>query len=345
MKSNKDKVTNKDKVKGLLKQLEAGVKDVFSSEKYMKYLKVMSKFHNYSLNNTLLILMQKPDATLVAGYKAWQTKFKRYVNKGEKGIQILAPATYKTVVEMEKIDPETQQPVIGEDGNPVIEKVEVTKPYFKPVYVFDISQTSGEPLPEITTRLTGDVENYGTLFESLKQVSPFPIKFEAIQGKTNGYCDPVNKRIAIKNGMSQAQTIKTCIHEIAHAKLHGIKDDNTIQERKDRHTEEVEAESIAYVVCSYLGLDTSDYSFGYVAGWSKDRELPELKKSLNTIQKASSKLIQDIENKFKELSKEKSHGESGERLSIKARIAMAEEKQKNINMERKQNATRESIQR
>lgn len=285
-----------DKTKELLEKLEKGIQDLYSSEKYSAYLETLSKFYNYSFNNTLLIALQKPSATYVAGFNSWKNNFKRYVNKGEKGIQILAPAPYKTSIEMEKIDPKTKKPVLGADGKPVTEMVEVIKPYFKTVYVFDVSQTSGEPLPTIATELKANVENFNQFYKSLEMVSPFPMEKENITSGAKGYCDPENKRIAINEGMSEAQTIKTAVHEISHSILHAIDGD-----KKDKRTREVEAESIAFVVSNHFGIDTSDYSFGYIAGWSSGKELKELKNSLDTIQKTANELITSIEAAYQEL--------------------------------------------
>lgn len=293
----------KDKLKEITDKLEQGIKELFESERYKTYLTVMSRFHSYSYRNSLLILMQKPDATYIAGFNAWKNHFKRHVNKGEKGIQILAPAPYKVKVKMQKLDPETQKPILDNNGNPVIEEVEVVKPFFKPVYVFDISQTSGEPLPELVTELKGNVEHYDAFLESLKKISPFPIEFEDIKGTAKGYCDPVNKKIVIKKGMSEIQTIKTAIHEITHADLHS-EPHLLLEEKKDRKTKEVEAESVAFAVCSHFGIDTSDYSFAYVASWSSTKELQELKNSLDTIQKQAAELINKIDSNFKELLKD-----------------------------------------
>ncbi|EKC47269.1 LtrC-like protein, partial [human gut metagenome] len=275
-----------DKLKEITDRLEQGIMELFDSDRYKEYLRVMSKFHNYSFNNTLLIAMQKPDASLVAGFQSWKNNFKRNVVKGEKGIKILAPSPFKIKQEMEKIDPATQKPVIGADGKPVKEEKEITIPAFKVVSVFDVSQTEGKELPDIAVdMLTGDVECFKDVFAALEKTSPVPIGFEKIEGNSHGYYHLEEKRIAIDEGMSELQTIKTAIHEIAHAKLHDI-DPNAPKEeragRPDRRTREVQAESVAYAVCQHYGLDTSDYSFGYVAGWSSGRELDELKSSLET---------------------------------------------------------------
>lgn len=297
-----------DKLKEITDRLEQGIKELFDSDRYKEYLRVMSKFHNYSFNNTLLIAMQKPDASLVAGFQSWKNNFKRNVVKGEKGIKILAPSPFKIRQEMEKIDPETQKPVIGADGKPVKEEKEITIPAFKVVSVFDVSQTEGKELPDITVdMLTGDVEHFKDVFAALEKTSPVPIGFEKIEGNSHGYYHLEEKRIAIDEGMSELQTIKTAIHEIAHAKLHDI-DPNAPKEeqadRPDRRTREVQAESVAYAVCQHYGLDTSDYSFGYVAGWSSGRELDELKSSLETIRSTAAEIINSIDEHLQEIQKE-----------------------------------------
>ena len=351
-------------VREITDKLEQGIKELFESERFKEYLRTMSKFYHYSFSNTLLIAMQKPEATYVAGYTSWQRNFDRQVMKGEKGIKILAPAPYKAKEEREKIDPSTQKPVLDADGKPVTETVEVMRPAFKVVSVFDISQTDGKELPDIIVdELSGSVENYAAFFEALKQESPAPIVFEDIPGGAKGYFSPVENRIAIQEGMSEIQTIKTAIHEIAHAKLHSIdrpepepswkivmisdggtkrdflsgfasetdaneaaeregwrfvdenrfewrleveEDTSAVQEmRKDRHTKEVEAESVAYTVCQRYGIETSDYSFGYIAGWSSDKETKELKGSLETIRKTAAEMIDSIDAKLKVLLAEK----------------------------------------
>ena len=295
-----------EKLKEITDRLEQGITELFDSERYKEYLRVMSKFHNYSFNNTLLIAMQKPDASLVAGFSAWKNNFGRNVMKGQKGIKIIAPSPFKIKQEMEKIDTHTQKPVIGKDGKPVTEEKEITIPAYKVVSVFDVSQTEGRELPDIAVdELTGDVDRYKDFFAALEKTSPVPIGFEKIEGGAHGYYHLENKRIAIDEGMSQLQTLKTAIHEIAHAKLHDIdlnapKDE---QPRVDRRTREVEAESVAYTVCQHYGLDTSDYSFGYVAGWSSGRELAELKSSLETIRSAAAEIINSIDANIAELQK------------------------------------------
>ena len=297
-----------EKLKEITDRLEQGITELFDSERYKEYLRVMSKFHNYSFNNTLLIAMQKPDASLIAGFTAWKNQFQRNVKKGEKGIKIIAPSPFIIKQETEKIDPQTQKPVIGRDGKPVTEEKEITIPAYKVVSVFDVSQTEGKELPDIAVdALTGDVEQYSDFFAALEKTSPVPIGFEKIEGGAHGYYHLEDKRIALDEGMSELQTLKTAIHEIAHAKLHDIdlnapKDEQ--QPRVDRRTREVEAESVAYTVCQHYGLDTSDYSFGYVAGWSSGRELAELKNSLETIRSAAADIINSIDGHIAELQKQ-----------------------------------------
>ena len=294
---------NAQQVREITDKLEQGLKELFESERFKEYLKTMSKFYNYSFNNTLLIAMQKPDATLIAGYTAWQRNFDRHVMKGEKGIKILAPAPYKVQEEREKLDPATQKPVLDKDGKPVTETVEVTRPAFKVVSVFDVSQTDGKELPDISVdELTGSVENYAAFFDALKELSPVPIAFENITDGAKGYFSHVENRIAIQEGMSEIQTIKTAIHEIAHAKLHAVTPGEKVapEDKKDRRTKEVEAESVAYTVCQRYGIETSDYSFGYIAGWSSDKETKELKGSLETIRKTAAEMITGIDEKLKE---------------------------------------------
>ena len=296
-----------EKLKEITDRLEQGITELFDSERYKEYLRVMSKFHNYSFNNTLLIAMQKPDASLIAGFSAWKNNFGRNVMKGQKGIKILAPSPFKIKKELEKIDPQTGKAFIGKDGKPVTEEKEITIPAFKVVSVFDVSQTEGKEIPDIAVNmLTGDVEHYKDVFAALEKTSPVPVGFEKIEGGAHGYYHLEDKRIALDEGMSELQTLKTLIHEIAHAKLHDIdlnapKDEQ--QPHVDRRTREVEAESVAYTVCQHYGLDTSDYSFGYVAGWSSGRELSELKSSLETIRSAAAEIINSIDENLAELQK------------------------------------------
>lgn len=309
-----------EKLKEITDRLEQGITELFDSERYKEYLRVMSKFHNYSFNNTLLIAMQKPDASLIAGFSAWKNNFGRNVMKGQKGIKILAPSPFKIKKEMEKIDPQTQKAIIGKDGKPVTEEKEITIPAFKVVSVFDVSQTEGREIPDIAVNmLTGDVEHYKEVFAALEKTSPVPVGFEKIEGGAHGYYHLEDKRIALDEGMSELQTLKTLIHEIAHAKLHDI-DLNApledLENRPDRRTREVQAESIAYTVCQHYGLDTSDYSFGYVAGWSAGRELAELKSSLETIRSTAAEIINSIDEHIVELQKEQAQDAPMEKAAM-----------------------------
>ena len=283
----------------LMAKLEQGVQSLFHSEQYEAYLKTMSKFHEYSVNNTILICMQRPDASYVAGYQAWKKSFKRQVRRGERGIKILAPCPYQVTVEQNKLDPQTQQLVT--------EQVEITRAAFKPVTVFDISQTEGEPLPQLGVHaLTGSVAHYAAFLEALRAVSPYPVVFAEITTGAKGYCSYKKGEIVICEGMSQVQTVKTAIHEISHAMLHApvVGDSGASQgSSPDRHTREVEAESEAYVVCQHFGIDTSEYSFGYVAAWSSGRDARELKASLETIRQTASTLISDITHRLPQLQK------------------------------------------
>ena len=301
-----------EKMKEITERLEQGIQAIFESERYKEYLRVMSKFHDYSLNNTLLIAMQKPDASLVAGFSAWKNKFERSVKKGEKGIKIIAPSPFKVKQEMQRIDPATQKPIIGKDGKPITEEREITIPAYKVVSVFDVSQTEGKEIPDISAEnLVADVEQYEDFFKALEKTSPVPIAFEQIESGANGYYHLEDKRIAIDEGISELQTLKTAIHEIAHARLHDVdlnapKDE---QNRVDRRTREVQAESVAYAVCQHFGLDTSEYSFAYVAGWSSGKEMSELKASLETIQTAAKELITEIEGHFTDLQQQRETAE------------------------------------
>lgn len=299
--------TQYQKVKEITDQLEQGIQDLFESEKYMSWLRTMSKFHDYSLNNTLLIAFQRPDATLVAGYTAWQKQFGRQVQKGEKAIKILAPAPYKEKVEIEKLDPVTKMPIYSDDGKPIIEVQEVTRPAFKVVSVFDVSQTEGREIPSLgVDELSGDVREYEMFFEALKRSCPVPMEFENIEGSAKGYYHQMEQRIAIREGMSQVQTIKTAIHEMAHQRLHAVDplDEKSEIINQSRSSKEVEAESVAYTVCQHYGIETSDYSFAYVAGWSHGKETPELKASLNTIRKTANEMITEIDGHIAEINKE-----------------------------------------
>ena len=296
-------MSEKQKVKEITDKLEAGLKELFESEKYKSYLSTMSKFHNYSFNNTLLIAMQKPEATLVAGYQAWQKNFERHVNKGEKAIRILAPAPYKIKEERDKLDPVTGEMMFDENGMPQKEETEVTIPAFRAVSVFDVSQTDGKPIPELeVNELLSTVEGYEDFVQALMNISPVPIVFEDIPGDSKGYFSTAEKRIAVQENMSESQTLKTMVHEVAHSMLHDKEVNQSMDiPVKDRNTKEVEAESVAFTVCQHFGIDTSDYSFGYIAGWSSGRNMKELKSSLDTIRKTASELITGIEGAMQEL--------------------------------------------
>lgn len=282
-----------EKVKALTEKLEKGIKEVFASEKYKAYLSTMAKFHSYSFNNSILIYMQKPDASLVAGYKTWQS-LERQVKKGEKSITILAPCPYKAVIEKEVTDPETGRTKTDADGKPVKEEQEISYTYFRPASIFDIFQTEGKALPTLSEELKGEAENYEALMAAIKEAADVPIRFDTWTESKKGYYSLTDQEIVIKSGMSEMQTVKTAIHETAHSTLHTDK-----EHLKDSATMEIEAESVAFVVCQHFGLDTSDYSFGYLAGWSSNKELPELKASLQTIQKTSDDLIERIEHFMK----------------------------------------------
>ena len=316
--ANTIRTTEQQRVKEITDKLEQGLKELFESEKYKSYLNTMSKFHNYSFNNTLLIAMQKPEATLVAGYKAWQKNFDRHVNKGEKAIRILAPAPYKIKEERDKLDPVTGELLFDENGMPQKENVEITIPAFRPVSVFDVSQTDGKPIPEIeTAELLQTVEGYEDFVKALMEVAPVPIGFEDIPGESKGYFHTEEKRIAVQENMSESQTRKTMVHEVAHSMLHNKelnKDMDTPV--KDRNTKEVEAESIAYTVCQHFGIDTSDYSFGYIAGWSSGKEMTELKASLDTIRRTASELITGIEEQLQALQLERAMEQAQEKESL-----------------------------
>ena len=312
-----DARTEKQKVKEITDRLEEGLKELFEGEKYKSYLNTMSKFHNYSANNIQLIEMQCPDATYVAGYKAWQRNFERHVNRGERGIRILAPSPYKIKEEQEKIDPVTNEPVLDRDGMPVVEEVEIKIPAFRVVTVFDYSQTDGKELPGLgVSELQGNVDRYRDFMEALARVSPVPIRYEGMEGDRKGYFIDLNHPIAIKEGMGEAQTAKTGVHEVAHAKLHAKEVEQETGIAKDRETKEVEAESIAYTVCQHFGIDTSDYSFGYIAGWSSGKEMPELKSSLDTIRRTSSELIKGIEAQLLEIDKERAAEQAQEDIIL-----------------------------
>jgi len=317
-------------------RLEEGIKEIFSSGKYADYLKVMSRFHRYSLNNTLLIAMQNPEALLVAGYHAWQKKFERHVCKGEQAIRIIAPAPERRLVQKEKLDPVSQQPILDKDGQPIMEETEINVPRFKVVPVFDVSQTEGKELPSLSKALDKPVQAYELLFNALKNASPVPIAFENMKATKDGYYHLKDKRIALRKGMSESQTLASAVHEIAHAKLHDrdpqARGAQAGEKGKDPRTQEVEAESIAYAVCQYYGIETGENSFGYVAGWSGDKELSELKASLKTIRDTASDLIDSIDAKMlelkNELDKEPAQTKETARKTVKGKaVALAEELQ------------------
>ena len=358
-----DKPTNRERLQEITAGIEQGIKELFESEKYMRYLSVMSKFHRYSVNNTMLIYMQRPDATLVAGFNKWKNQFERHVKKGEHGITIIAPTPYKKKIEEMKRDPDTHAPILDADGKAVMEEKEIEIPMFRPVKVFDVSQTDGKPLPELASSLSGTVPHYEAFMEALRRSAPVPIEFEPMAENMDGYFSSEQQRIAIREGMSEVQTVSAAVHETAHSKLHDPKkyeveptwkivmvsegctkhdfrldfateaeaeqaaseegwrfvDKNRFEWRlevekdltavkqaaKNRNTEEVEAESISYAVCQYFGIQTGENSFGYIASWSKDKELKELRASLETINKTSCELINDIERNYKEICKER----------------------------------------
>ena len=306
-----EKTPIKEQIKKLTDQIEAGIKALFQSgdlEKYQAYLRTMSHFHHYSVNNQMLIFSQCPHATLVAGYQKWQNQFSRHVLRGEKGISILAPTPYKIKVEKEKLDPDTKLPLLDADGNTITEEKEVQIPMFRPVKVFDVSQTDGKPLPEQVkspvAELTGNVEHYEAFMEALRRVSPVPIEMKPLSNDLDGFFSPSKQSITLRAGMSVVQTVCAAVHEIAHSKLHDYAKQPGSQP-KDSSTEEIEAESIAYTVCAYFGIETSANSFGYVATWSKDKDLKAFKESLDTIRKTSSDLISGVEQQFKEICKER----------------------------------------
>lgn len=281
-----------EKVIELTNRLEEGVKALFESDKYKSYLDTMGKFHSYSFNNSLLIAMQRPDASYVAGYNAWKYNFDRQVEAGSKGIQIFQPAPFKKVVEIEKTD-SNGNVIYGNDGKPETESVEKLVPGFKVGYVYAYEDTTGAPLPEIVTTLNEDVKDNPRFLDALKDAAPCPIYIEQIESPANGYYSHATNDIHVKAGMSELQTVKTTIHEMAHSILHHK--DLGLDRDADNRTREVEAESVAYAVTSYYGLDTSDYSFGYIAGWSSDKEMKELKESMNMIQKTTSEIISKVD--------------------------------------------------
>mgnify|MGYP005899354289 FL=1 len=304
---------NREQLKEITDRIEAGIRDIFESgdmDKYRNYLRTMSRFHNYSLNNQALIHLQRPDATLVAGYNRWRDKFSRHVLRGEKGITIIAPTPYKKKIEQEKLDPDTKLPILDADGKIVTEEKEIEIPMFRPVKVFDYAQTDGKPLPERVAspvaNLTGSVENYEAFMEALRRSSPVPMEVKPLSADMDGYFSPKSQSITLREGMSEVQTVSAAVHEIAHAKLHNYALQQPEERRhKSRNTEEVEAESISFMVCAYFGIETGANSFGYVATWSKNAELPEFRASLDTIGKTANGIITDVEKHFAEVCKER----------------------------------------
>jgi antirestriction protein ArdC len=309
-----EKQANKDRMREIVDSIENGIKELFESDKYRQYLSTMSRFHRYSVNNTMLIYMQRPDATHVAGFNKWRDQFGRNVLKGEKGIRIIAPTPYKKKVEEIKTDPETNAPVLDADGKAIIEEKEIRIPMFKVVSVFDVSQTAGKPLPQLAADLSGNVQQYEVFMEALRRASPVPMEIKPVARDTDGFFSIKAQSITIRAGMSEVQTVCAAVHEIAHAKLHDyehmteLADDGEtilVPGEKSRNTEEVEAESISYAVCQYYGIETGENSFGYIATWSKGKELKELRASLETINKTASELITDIDRHFAEICKER----------------------------------------
>ena len=304
---------NREQLKEITDRIEAGIRDIFESgdmEKYRNYLRTMSRFHNYSLNNQALIHLQRPDATLVAGYNRWRDKFSRHVLRGEKGITIIAPTPYKKKIEQEKLDLDTKLPILDADGKVITEEKEIEIPMFRPVKVFDYAQTDGKPLPERVAspvaNLTGSVENYAAFMEALRRSSPVPVEFKPLSADMDGYFSPKSQSITLREDMSEVQTVSAAVHEIAHAKLHNYALQQPEERRhKSRNTEEVEAESISFMVCAYFGIETGANSFGYVATWSKNAELPEFRASLDTIGKTANGIITDVEKHFAEVCKER----------------------------------------
>lgn len=309
-----EKQTSKDRMREIVDSIENGIKELFESDKYRQYLSTMSRFHRYSVNNTMLIYMQRPDATHVAGFNKWRDQFGRNVLKGEKGIRIIAPTPYKKKVEEIKTDPETNAPILDADGKAIIEEKEIRIPMFKVVSVFDVSQTAGKPLPQLAADLSGNVQQYEVFMEALRRASPVPMEIKPVARDTDGFFSIKAQSITIRAGMSEVQTVCAAVHEIAHAKLHDyehmteLADDGEtilVPGEKSRNTEEVEAESISYAVCQYYGIETGENSFGYIATWSKGKELKELRASLETINKTASELITDIDRHFAEICKER----------------------------------------
>ena len=310
--------TNKERLKEITDGIEQGIKELFQSEKYRTYLSVMSRFHRYSVNNTMLIYFQRPDASLVAGFQKWKNQFGRHVKQGERGITIIAPTPFKKKIEEVKLDPDTKAPMLDQDGRQIMEEKEISIPMYRPVKVFDVAQTDGKPLPQLASTLTGNVEQYEVFTEALRRSAPVPISFKALAPNLDGYFSPGDQAITIREGMSQVQTVSAMVHEIAHSKLHDYEKqqaeasagkDGAEIVKKDRHTEEVEAESISYAVCQYYGIETGDNSFGYIASWSEGKELKELRASLETINRTASDLISSVNYHYTK--QEKDHADCG----------------------------------
>ena len=308
------KKSNKERLREITEGIEQGIKELFESDKYRQYLSTMSRFHRYSVNNVTLIHMQMPGATHVAGFNRWRDQFARHVKKGEHGITIIAPTPFKKKIEQQKLDPDTKAPMLDKDGKVITEEKEIEIPMFRPVKVFDVSQTEGKPLPQLASDLTGNVRQFEAFLEALRRSSPVPVSIEPLESSMDGYFSPEEQKIVVRSGMSEVQTVSAAVHEIAHAKLHNYEKEREATaagnqqeppKKKDRQTEEVEAESISYTVCQYFGIQTGENSFGYIATWSSGKELPELRASLETIQKTSNGLISDIEGHFKEICKER----------------------------------------
>lgn len=319
--SAEEKKTNKQRLKDITDSIENGIKELFESDKYQQYLQTMSRFHRYSVNNQMLIYMQNPNATLVAGFNKWHDQFGRNVKKGEKGIKIIAPTPYKKKIEETKLDPDTKLPMLDDNGNEVKVEREIQIPMFRVVSVFDVSQTAGKPLPQLASDLSGNVQNYDAFLEAIKRSSSVPITFEPISN-ADGYFSLDEQKIVIRDGMSEVQTVSALLHELAHSKLHNRTKDDKVQNAEqdadkpklDRNTEEVQAESISFAVCAYYGIKTDENSFGYIASWSNGKELSELKASLETINKTSSAMITDIDKHYAEVKKER--GLDNEQLDL-----------------------------
>ena len=304
--NSEERMSMKERVAELVGKLEDGLKEIFDSDKYKDYLNTMAKFHNYSLNNSLLIHQQKPDATLVAGFNSWSKNFERHVKKGEKGIHIIAPAPYTIKKEQQLLDTKTMQPLFNADGSPKTTEVEVKIPAFKVTTVFDISQTYGKELPTLgVSELGENVDRAKDFIESLKKVSPVPIEFGETKGESKGFYSPSDQSITIKEGMSDAQTIKTMVHEISHAKLHNPEQLKEEEKQKSHGTIEMEAESVAYIVCQHFGIDTSEYSFGYIAGWSEGKGPEELRDSMQTIRDTAGEMINRVENSMRAMERDR----------------------------------------